>query len=375
MGKRNASKPVAKNQGRWWEEAVEVPRAGLPDATKMAKKAKRLRRFVWASVGLFPLTLVVTVIMVASPGPDPVAAVSLDRFAATRPNAVVAVKQWLASSPSPLPGGSLVGWDSATAEKSPLDPQRPEDRYTVEVHHLTVASANGTLFDTVVSLGVSPAIGTVVIGAPSLIPRAPSDSSFSESAWPNLESFATADPVEAAVMAWADAYDSGDPNALRLVIGDTDAARSYVPLVGANLREGDITDAAALWGDTPIANRDGEPPNAIVRATFQIKWNGQTLGEDERDFSTVTYDLLVSRADTAAPAVVAWGGAGTGPSLKPYTSNAVVGRAVEAQTPQEVVSDQAPSAEPSMDPTEQPTDKKTDKSKSKKKSEKKGRHQ
>ena len=50
----------------------------------------------------------------------------------------------------------------------------------------------------------------------------------------------------------------------------------------------------------------------------------KVAGAEEEQYEPMDFDVLVSGADTASPRVVAWGGAGTGPSLTKY-GNAIVG--------------------------------------------------
>ena len=82
----------------------------------------------------------------------------------------------------------------------------------------------------------------------------------------------------------------------------------------------------------------------VVSLTMTLPWNGQ--GADDSGAQTLaTYDLLVTGADTAAPRVVAWGGAGTGPTLSAY-DNAVAGQIDEQPEPvsTDAPADAAPAA-------------------------------
>ena len=93
----------------------------------------------------------------------------------------------------------------------------------------------------------------------------------------------------------------------------------------------------------PAAPRSlSSPP--FVSLTMTLPWNGQ--GADDSGAQTLaTYDLLVTGADTAAPRVVAWGGAGTGPTLSAY-DNAVAGQIDEQPEPvsTDAPADAAPAA-------------------------------
>lgn len=321
----------------WWEQAEEVPRAGLPDAEQMSRRAKRWRWFVTASLVLTPLAMLTSIVAVSSTlsGPLPeTTTVDSDEFSDTRPSAIVAVRAWLGQEPHPLPGGTFVGWHSATRQIQEAAPESGDDTVITEAHRLTVADAAGTLYDSYVSLGVPEAGAPVVIGTPGLMPRVPSGDTWEGPTWPGLETDAAGEEITAAVTAWANAYSSGDPAALRLVVGDDDASRNYMPLNGATLTEPLIEEIGKVWpSEATPAERAGDPATVVARARFQIVWPGAKRSRSERDAdeaATVTYDLLIKKANTAAPIVVAWGGAGTGPALVPY-SNALVG--VEVVSP------------------------------------------
>lgn len=131
----------------------------------------------------------------------------------------------------------------------------------------------------------------------------------------------TAEQVSAAVRAWAAAYTSGDPAALRLTVGDPDAGRTYLPLTGAGAAATTVGPCTALDAAT-----------VAVRVELTIRWattQPQTptaapaTGEPQAP-PPAAFDVLVTGSDTAAPRVVAWGGPGTGPALVPY-GNAVAG--------------------------------------------------
>ncbi|GAB2733806.1 hypothetical protein [Nocardioides pakistanensis] len=321
----------------WWDEAEEVPRAGLPDAHRLTKRAKRYRRIVWATVFLAPLAMLSTFVAMASAGTsDEGTVVSADRYTETRSRAIYAVRTWLATDPAPLPGGILLGWESAETTSA------PDGSYDVETHRLTVAEPGGNLFDTTIALGVSDNEGVVVLGQPTLMPRLPENDKWDAFLWPDVEATQTTEDIENAVWAWAQAYTSGDPDALRLAVGDPDGEHSYIPLVGATFTGVKINQAAALWPEDASAEdrRTLMPEQVVLNVTADVYWDGakaDSLGRYET--AEVSYDLLVTAADTAAPRVVAWGGSGTGPALDPY-ANAVTG--VEVTTPTVVDPSAAP---------------------------------
>lgn len=314
--------PKGAPASKWWEQAEEVPRAGLDDAEKIAKSAKRWRRYVKATVVLTPLLMLTTIVAVSrSMNPAPAVVEStVAQYAETKSDAVVEVRKWLAQDPSPLPGAVLVGWNSATTEAYRGNPDDPNysrtDDYDLELHTLTIASPGGMLYDTTVTLAVNDITGAVVVGEPSLLPRPPSASAVASDPWIGYETVQTSEAVDAAIVSWGNAYSSGDPNALRLAIQDPEELHSYMPLAGATLRDGYAEKAIAISAST-----------IVVKATFGIQWDGVKSTDT---LPNVTYDLLIEKANTAAPVVVAWGGSGSGPDLKKY-GNAVLGRSIETK--------------------------------------------
>ncbi len=122
--------------------------------------------------------------------------------------------------------------------------------------------------------------------------------------------------------AWLAAYTSGDPAALKQVVGDPDSNRSYLPLSGVTLSSPSIGPVGWLWGDDQNRGQDPLPHQALLRVTVGGAWAGQTPAPGGT-VPTLTYDLLLDKADTAAPVVVAWGSPGA--PLTEY-GNAVTGR-------------------------------------------------
>jgi len=148
----------------------------------------------------------------------------------------------------------------------------------------------------------------------------------------------------AAVQAWAAAYTSGDPAALRLTVGDPDPARGYLPLTGVAAADTTVGPSTVL-----------DPATVAVRVELAITWpTAEPAGsataavtspaEPPAAAAKVAFDVLVTGADTAAPRVVAWGGPGTGPELTPFRNAVPTSRAApdnpgtpQPATPQPVV--------------------------------------
>lgn len=330
-----------KNEGTpanlgWLDNADELPRADIDMKDRAAKRQKFFRRSIVGIVYVaFPLSMlcnfaVVPKVLDAKPV---VAAQQSQLTSETKPAAMLAVQTWLAQTPSPLPGGQLLSWDGVDIQATPEISVNPDNGQTTEkqglqLHHMTVAASTGQIFATTVQVGYSKFRGAQVIGLPTLIPRAPDDKAQwpNLTSWPNLTKVTASDAAVAAVNSWVEAFTSGNPDKLRLVVGDPADNRSYVPLSQVTASAVNVPEAAARID--PKADTNTKPSEIVARVTFAVQWQGQALGQAQTP-SRVSYDVLIKKADTASPVVVAWGGVGTGESLSAYM-NAVDGRKITA---------------------------------------------
>lgn len=318
----------------WGNDAEELPRADVEAVHSTTKRLRLYKIWVISSVVLLPVALLAIISFMPKFLEKPYVAppVNNQLDSPTKPVAMQTVKDWLAKQPSPLPGGQVLSWDGVQVQAEPAmetDPNTNQVQETqgLQLHTLTVVSPSGSFFTTQVQVGYSPVRGAKVIGEPTLIPRAPDDKQTwpNLTPWPNLANVSKTEPVEQAVNAWAKAFTSGDPDALRLNVGDTGANRSYIPLIqvtASDVRVSDVASQKPAKGDST----DKKPSQVVAQVSFAIVWQTTPIGRGETP-SRVTYDVLIEQADTPAPKVVAWGGAGTGESLKPYM-NAVEGRKI-----------------------------------------------
>lgn len=327
MGKRSSKQNPRRTRatqasGDWWNDAEEAPRAGLPDAAKILKRQKLYRMVVWSCLLLTPLAMLTVFINLAGNArPDTVPAPARDTYAQTRPDAIAALNTWLHATPAPVPGGEFLAWVDAetTTSPKPTNETAQTEPYRVETHTMTVSSTTGYLYESTVTLAVSKSGGTTVLAEPSLVPRAPGGDGPDTQLWPRLEQTSASGDVEAAITSWAAAYSSGDPVALGQSVGDKTLGHTYVPLVGAKLSDISVSGAAKK-GD-----------QLVVAITAALNWDGAPV-EDGTTVARVAYDLLIKDPATAAPVVIAWGGPGTGPTLKAGT-NAITGRDFTAGLP------------------------------------------
>lgn len=335
--------PAPAQDAFWGQMAEEIPRADVVEVSKAARRIKLYRWYVKANLILLPVAMLGILSMVPKLTETtviPAAPVS-EINSPTKAAAMQAVTTWLGQNPSPLPGGHLLSWDGAKIQAEPgviEDPttSKPVEKQGLQLHTLTLVTDNGTLFTTTVQVGYSDIRGAQVIGAPTLMPRAPDDTSKWSNlvSWPNLATVPTTDPVRQSATAWAKAFTSGDPDALRLTVGDQAGNHSYVPLVQAAASDVRVEETAAQRAtdgkDESKGDAIANPSVVTARVSFGITWDGTDVDKTRTSSaSRVTYDVLIQQADTASPVIVAWDGVGTGESLKPY-QNAVVDREIGA---------------------------------------------
>lgn len=343
MGQRKAGSP-GKQRGKqlaantMWDQTAEGPRTGLPEAVKVGRRATHMRIVVWVCLVLFPFAVFGNILVLADrfAGEGEDTSSTEAAFVETKSVALLTVSQWLGTDPAPLPGGEIVGWDSAKTQvwDPPVDKSgqprngQPET-YRVESHKVTVAASGGSLYHAAVTVGYDEVNGAVALSSPSLMPYVPANESWSPEEFPNHTKSIVSDELQTAVKNWAAAYTSGDPKLLIQTVRDTDTTHSYLPLSGARLR--DVAAQGAWVADPLIAGDDPDPGEVFVRVTAAIDWAASPIKE-ANSAPEIAFDLLVQDADTAAPVVVAWGGPGDGPDLVRH-QNAITTRKVTADDP------------------------------------------
>lgn len=295
-----------------WYDSEEVPSMAVPTGKKLAKTIRLYRRIALASFVALPLSLVVTMMMaiklasrtpvvlpsVAPPG-ETVARVSLD--------------EWLSSVPSPLPHAKVLYFDGDSVVTPPHVSlsSATKNRWTARDERFVVSTGRHQY---VVTVEVGFPLGNTtgaVNATPEIAPLpAPSSNPASQNGpWPDVAANSSApQPVAQAVQGWAQAYTSGSASALRLSVGDTNPQDHFTPLSGV----ASVT-SSANWS-LPLTSSG----LMAVNVSLDIVWNGQQSQAQSQAPSPTTMDLLVERANTPAPVVVAWGPPGSGPTLTPY---------------------------------------------------------
>lgn len=331
-----ARKPkTPKTASSWLDSAEELPRETQVVFKDRQRRQKWYRRVIVASTIMMPVTLLALIVALgnASRGGGTVEAPVVD--SESRAAATLEVRQWLSGTPSPVPGtGSIVSWNKVTRIDKPVQSedekrQSPLPAYDLDVQNFTIVDGNGQTYSVDVQVAVDPASGSHAIGTPSLTPISNDPSKTpSGSPWYQLISRAVPAPVNTAINAWADAYTSGQSDTLAQAVGDPDSKHAYVPLGGV-IGHKVITGAASFMptADEKSKNRDGSGDRMVVRVELALQYVGQPALDPNSNQkpNTITYDLLVTKANTAAPVVVAWVGPGLGPQAKPY-QNALDGR-------------------------------------------------
>lgn len=319
-----------------WFESDEAPRVGVDTSTQLARRQRWLRVFVWACVILTPIAALSTIAMAAHRTKSRASAGQSSLDPVGRAPAEVALSQWLASTPPPVPGASILSWDGQTTLPAYRAPRQTGTQtqdtaaptFTAVVERFTVLGQNGAWYSAGVEVALNGSGGAVVLGTPSLEedPTPPSGSWASGGPWPGLSITSSAPaPVAQAITGWAQAYASGNPQTLTLAVGDTNPSDFFTPLSGVSSITATATDYATIG--PPSADE------AVAEVTLSIVWNGEAPpAPGSTQAPTVTMDLLIERAGSAAPVVVAWGPPGSGPTLHPY-QNAFHGYSSSAPPP------------------------------------------
>lgn len=308
-----------------WMDALEtVPSAGSFSPGPYQRRAKRIRAGLWACLLLMPLLIAVNVVNIARGESRSPATANANSHVGYAP-AAKALTEWLDSNPAPLPGGVVLGWlggvDVATVPP-PEGQQAAPVRWTTTVQSFIVRDEAGNTYRAALQVGVDPRGGEIVIGGPSLVPYPTviADGwAGSTSPWPGVTTITEpGDAMRTSITAWAQAYTTGTAISLRIAVGDPSQDSAYQPLVGV----ASVQPKVLAVGSLPSG-----PGTVLARVELVLTWIGQPQPPKDAATKTappVVYDLLVERADTAAPVVTAWGAPGTGPTLRRY-GNAVSG--------------------------------------------------
>lgn len=261
-----------------------------------------------------------------------------------RAQAWATMERWLASEPQPLPGGQVLSWDGADITEVAAT-QQGADAYSIETHTFTLSAGNA-LFSSTVPVYVD-SITIAALAQPSLMPLvAGGDVPTGVTAWPGYESGPNTAAIEAAADTWAEAFTSGDAAQLKFAVNDSDVDAYYVPLTGIESIESTVTETGVREG--------ADSSQLIARVELEVVWAGQN--PDVTGAQVITYDVLIDGVGTGSPRVVSWGGAGTGPTLEPYSVALDLGDSTvdSSEVPTAPSSSPPPSTDEGEPDTEQP---------------------
>lgn len=219
------------------------------------------------------------------------AAINVNAFAARESTNNTGV----ASAPTPVPVLSI---SSLSAETINI-----KDR-SIEVHEFLVRTDAGLLE---VSVTILDADGPVLAALPSIKPAdvgvPPEDAAFS---WDAVFGQAVLDQDIAIeqVAKWADAYGADDADALYRLTNDPEN-HLYRGIGGLQSADQPVIKSAATFNKTQVL--------LTVTVTLRSTRNAALVLKSD-------YDLLLDDLDRAVPSIVAWGPAGTGPTLVPFSN-------------------------------------------------------
>lgn len=296
-----------------WDDLVAVPNPRVAPPQQARIKAVAVKILVWAVLVSFPILVFALAQTVTSVAPD---VNSDEKWQAQKAVASHYMDLWLAGQDTPgrppVPGGRLllIGTATSLAYDLPAGSQEP-DVTSVSVPFTLVDSA-GQMWQTDVVVETDTAQNMAVASLPSLIPVSP-NADLQTVLWPGMSTDSPPEPVAKAVQAWAEAWASGDPDSLRLAVGDPNPDHWYTPLAGVSQIVTQTVGMTEVDGERLVA----------ARVQFAVGWAGQSVPEGNREPS-FEMDVLVSAADTASPQVVGWGPAGSGPNLSMF-GNAIDG--------------------------------------------------
>lgn len=352
LSKAKPKRDITDSPSDWFDRPTQAPVTDLRAVNSATSKEKYRRWAIWGTLGLVPL-LCILVFALANlivgqsgtidglkasvktlndkpAGGTAQVSTSAGRFAAQQE-----MVTWLASSPSPLPGGKLSYWAGSRS----LDSKSKTDIRTLETFILV--GGNGSGYRATYEVSIDPRGGAAVMTGPSLeaVSGSASDNWQSTQTWSGISSVSdVTTQVTGAVQSWANAYVSGNPQQLGLVVGDPNANHTYEPMSGASSVAITVKQFAKA------------PNGAIAQVEMIPKWDDAIRSDaNNGDGGTpIVMDVLLKNTETAAPQVIAWGAPGTGPSLKAYQNALMV--------PSTALSTPTPSAEPSTNtgPTQAP---------------------
>jgi hypothetical protein len=210
----------------WLTDTQEHPRADTLSGNRIRRRARFYRAYLLSAALLCPLLLLALAAAVSGSS-STTTATAPERDWPGRAAATQLVLDWL-SGPNPgLPEGRLLQWSGARSIETPATENAETTgiaALSVEIDAFVVVDGAGNRFTAEVQVAVDGQNRSRVLSGPSLTPLPVLDPDAFRGAgpWPGRDAGPATETVSAAVRAWAAAYTSGDPAALRLTVGDPD---------------------------------------------------------------------------------------------------------------------------------------------------------
>lgn len=308
----------------WLEESELVPRSGTPGVDNIDRRVRRMRGAVYALLGLGCLAILGLVSNLSSTPLVPTA-ITPQLTSPGRNVATTAMQAWLNESPSPLPNATILSWNGATTVTG-VGGSDEVDTFTL-AQPFTTASSPQTMYHYYSAVIEISLAGLIPVGGPgiSTLPGTNTNNPTTPNPWPSITTAAQSTSVSSAVSqsisGWLSAYTSGSPSQLAIAVGDPSSTHHYTPLFGVAAAQYTMVTATPREAPNSAPASNNSAPNAeIVEINLDLQWNGEKgmNGLGAVNGPLTTEDLLIERANTPAPIVVAWGVPGSGPSLVPY---------------------------------------------------------
>lgn len=222
-----------------------------------------------------------------------------------------AMQDWLDKDDSAFADSTIVSWDGVSNTED-VEATEGEVGYQLSTHDFTIRTTGDTYYRAAVRVAYTPSKGVKVISTPTVTPIAPTAVADWEpeeptEGWRDVSASA---PATDAIDSWATALTSSSED-LKLATRDEDASHVYATLTGVTTAEVGVTDAMSP------ETRQGAADTSTLLATVSVELIPSDA-EDDEAVTTVSYDVLVRGADTAAPYVTAWGPAGSGTELSDH---------------------------------------------------------
>src|SRR5690625_588914 len=298
-------------------EAAERPKRRY----RLIRRALTLSPFMTSFCALVALIAVGVLIQNMQTGAGPTGETSASQ--AGRIQSPTALQCWMDGEGWIFVGAVITSWDGIS-NREEVEATDSEIGYQLMTHDFTIATADGVYYRAAVRTAYAPSKGVKVISSPSIAPLAPTAVSEWEPEEPTegwREVSASASATDA-IDSWATALTSS-PQDLKLTTRDENAAHVYATLTGVRVSEISVSEARSPQ------SRQGEVDTSTLVATVSVQLVPEDAEDEQEATTTVTYDVLVHGADTAAPYVTAWGPVGTGTTLTDHENAAALDGTVD----------------------------------------------